>query len=133
MNAATIPPRVSVVTPFHDTSAHLRECIESILAQTHTNFELILQDNASSDGSSDIALEYARRDPRVTYFRLDELVPQVRNYNLALSRIDSASTYCKIVQADDWITPDCLRQMVEIAERSPRVGLISAYRLKGNL
>jgi glycosyltransferase involved in cell wall biosynthesis len=124
-------PRVSVVTPFHNTAAHLRECIASVLAQTCEDFEYVLQDNASTDGSTEIALEYAQRDPRIRYLRIDELQTQVRNYNLALTRIDPASTYCKIVQADDWITPECLQRMTAIAAQSPRIGLVAAYRFKG--
>ncbi|MFO1300360.1 MAG: glycosyltransferase family 2 protein [Burkholderiaceae bacterium] len=123
-------PLVSVVVPFYNTAKYLRECLESVLAQSYGNFELILQDNASTDGSTAIALEFAGKDPRIRYFRLASLVPQVPNYNLALERISPDSAYCKIVQADDWIYPECLRSMVAAARRSPRVGLVSSYRLK---
>lgn len=131
MQAPNEPPLVSVVVPFHNTAAYLRECLESVLAQTHQRFELIVQDNASNDGSTAIAEEFAQRDPRVRLFRLDSLLPQVENYNLALSRIDPASAYCKIVQADDWIFPHCLEAMVEVARRSDRIGLVSSFRLEG--
>lgn len=123
-------PLVSVVVPFYNTSKYLRECIESVLGQSYRNFELILQDNASDDGSTEIAVELAGRDERVKYFRLESLVPQVPNYNLALRRISAESAFCKIVQADDWIDPECLRSMVEAAQRSSRIGLVSSYRLK---
>lgn len=126
-------PLVSVVTPFYNTAKYLRECIESALNQSYENFELILQDNASNDGSTEIALEYSKRDPRIKYFRLERTVPQLRNYNRALERISATSAYCKIVQADDWIYPDCLRSMVEIAQTSPRIGLVSSYRLKDKM
>lgn len=125
-------PPVSVVTPFHNTAGHLRECIESVLSQSDGDFEYVLQDNASDDGSTEIALEYAQRDSRVRYFRVDELVSQVDNYNLALTRISPVSRYTKIVQADDWISRDCLREMVLLARTSARIGLVSAYRLRGD-
>jgi glycosyltransferase involved in cell wall biosynthesis len=131
MSATNPTPRVSVVTPFYNTADHLRECIESVLAQTCGDFEYVLQDNASNDGSTEIALEYARSDARVRYFRLDELLPQVRHYNLALTRISPASTYCKVVQADDWLGPECLEKMTRLADQHPRVGLVAAYRFKG--
>lgn len=124
-------PLVSIVTPFHNTARHLSECIDSVIAQSYEHFEFILQDNASNDGSTEIALEFADRDPRIRYFRLDSLLPQVENYNLALRRLTHGSAYCKIVQADDWIAGDCVRQMVEIAERSPRIGLVSSFALFG--
>lgn len=131
ISQASSCPLVSVVTPFHNTARHLHECVESVLGQSHEHFEFILQDNASDDGSTEIALEFARRDPRVKYFRVDRLLPQVANYNLALTRVSPGSAYTKIVQADDWIARDCLRLMVETAERSPRIGLVSSFHLRG--
>jgi glycosyltransferase involved in cell wall biosynthesis len=125
-------PKVSVVTPFYNTAKYLRAAIESVLEQTFTDFEYILADNCSTDGSSEIAKEYAARDSRVRYVRFDELIPQVPNYNRALRLIAPDSTYCKMVQADDWIFPSCLHEMVEIGDRHPTAGLISAYEMLGN-
>lgn len=123
-------PLVSVVIPFHNTAEFLREAIDSVLSQTYSNFELILQDNASNDGGTEIAEEAARRDPRVKFSRIGTLLSQVANYNLALTRISPDSVYCKIVQADDFIFDDCLQRMVDVAERSQRIGLISSFRLE---
>ena len=127
----TSAPLVSVVTPFHNTAAYLSECIQSVLAQTYTNFEYILVDNCSTDGSQEIASDFARRDPRIHFLKRHELLPQVSNYNAALERISERSEYCKIVQADDAIFPDCLRLMVEAFQQSDSVGLVSSYYLKG--
>ena len=124
-------PLVSVVTPFHNTEAYLAECIESVLAQTYSNFEYILVDNCSTDGSLEIAERYAERDPRIRLIRRPALLSQVQNYNGALTEISSASKYCKIVQADDFIFPDCLRLMVQTFEQSESIGLVSAYDFKG--
>ncbi|MGH9959112.1 MAG: glycosyltransferase family 2 protein [Pyrinomonadaceae bacterium] len=130
MASTSCVPLVSVVTPFHNTAAYLRECIQSVLSQSYEHFEYILQDNASNDGSSEIAREFTQRDARIKYLRMDELVPQVSNYNLALERISPLSVYCKIVQADDCIYKDCLRSMVDLAERSSQIGLTSSFRLQ---
>ena len=54
------PPLVSVVTPFHNEAPYLRECIASVVAQTWPRLEYILLDNASDDGSGEIAAECAR-------------------------------------------------------------------------
>jgi glycosyltransferase involved in cell wall biosynthesis len=124
---------VSVVTPFHNTAEYLAECIESVLAQTHRGFEYILVDNCSTDGSGEIAESYARRDPRIRLIKRTQLLSQVQNYNHALREISPGSQYCKIVQADDFIFPDCLRLMVKAFEQSGTIGLVSAYDLKGNL
>ena len=125
-------PLISVVTPFRDTAPYLAQCIESVLSQSHQDFEYILSDNCSSDGSTEIAEEYARRDARIRVIRQPQLLSQVRHYNQALSHISAASQYCKIVQADDYLFPDCLRLMAEAFAQSETIGLISAYDLKGN-
>jgi glycosyltransferase involved in cell wall biosynthesis len=123
-------PLVSVVTPFHNTADYLDECIRSVLAQTYAGFEYILVDNMSTDGSGEIAERWAKEDPRVRLVRTAELLPQVSNYNFALRHITPASKYTKIVQADDWIFPSCLAEMVALAERHPNVGLVSSYYLR---
>lgn len=125
-------PLVSVVTPFHNTETYLKQCIESVLAQSYTNFEYILVDNCSTDGSVEIAEKFAVLDARIRIVRRENLLSQVQNYNGALAEISGVSEYCKIVQADDWIFPDCLKLMVEVFERSESIGLVGAYDLKGN-
>jgi len=124
-------PLVSVVTPFYNSAPYLAQCIESVLAQSYSNFEYILSDNCSSDGSGDIVESYARRDPRIRLVRQPRLFPQVQHYNRALAQISDDSAYCKMVQADDGILPECLRLMVQAFEQSPSIGLVSAYDLKG--
>ncbi|MEO8675753.1 MAG: glycosyltransferase family 2 protein [Casimicrobiaceae bacterium] len=125
-------PLISVVTPFRNTAPYLAQCIESVLAQTYRSFEYILVDNCSDDGAIEIAESYARRDSRIRLYRQPDVLPQVRNYNNALTRIDESSWYCKIVQADDAIFPECLRLMAMAFEQSKSIGLVSSYYLKGN-
>lgn len=124
-------PLVSVVTPFFNTDRYLGECIESVLHQTYDRFEYLLVDNKSTDGSRRIAEEYAARDPRIRVIENDAFVDQLTNYNGALARIDAASRYVKVAQADDVLFPDCIRRMVELAESAPSVGLVSSYSLRG--
>jgi glycosyltransferase involved in cell wall biosynthesis len=124
-------PRVSVVTPFYNTAEYLAECIESVLSQTYSNYEYLLVNNKSSDGSREIAARYAAKDARIRLIDNDEFVPQLRNYNGALARIAADSQYVKFAQADDVIFPHCLVRMVELAEREPSVGIVSAYYLFG--
>jgi glycosyltransferase involved in cell wall biosynthesis len=120
---------VSVVTPFHNTEAYLAECIESVLSQSLENFEYILVDNQSTDRSGVIASEYAGKDRRIRLLRTERLLPQVPNYNFALEQIAPTSAYCKMVQADDWLFPRCLTEMVALAEAQPTTAIISSYRL----
>jgi glycosyltransferase involved in cell wall biosynthesis len=120
---------VSVVTPVYDDDAYLEECIRSVLAQSHQNFEYIICNNHSKDRSGEIAADYAATDSRIRVVSPPEFSPQARNFNFALREISSRSKYCKMLLSDDWLYPHCLQQMVDVAELSPRTGLVSAYRL----
>ena len=127
-----MPSFVSIVTPFHNTVDYLEQCIRSVLAQSYGNFEYLLCDNASTDGSSELAKSFADRDSRIRYLRFDALLPQVENYNRALERMRDDTIYCKVVQADDWLFPECLDKMVKLADRNPEVGVVAAYYIKGD-
>ena len=124
-------PLVSVVTPFYNTAEFLRECIESVLSQTYSNFEYILVDNQSTDGSAAIAAEFAARDQRIRVVRNERFVDQVPNYNGALLHVSAHARYVKIVQADDCIFPECLQRMVAAGEAYPSAAIISSYYLTG--
>ena len=124
---------MSVVTPFHNGAAYLSQCIESVLGQTYSIFEYILSDNCSTDGSGEIVQRYARNDPRIRLVRQPQFLSQVQHYNRALAEIAEDSTYCKMVQADDCIFPECLQLMVQAFAQSDSIGLVSAYDLKGKV
>jgi hypothetical protein len=86
-------------------------------------------DNQSTDRSGVIASEYAAKDRRIRLLRTERLLPQVPNYNFALEQIAPTSAYCKMVQADDWLFPRCLTDMVTLAEAQPTTAIVSSYRL----
>lgn len=126
-------PLVSIVTPFYNTVGFLAECIESVCNQSYQTWEYILVDNCSTDGSSELAAGYAARYPyKIRLVHTGSFLSQVQNYNFALSCISRDSKYCKMVQADDWIFPSCIRDMVQVAEANPAVGIVSAYELEGD-
>jgi glycosyltransferase involved in cell wall biosynthesis len=126
-------PLVSVVTPFYNTAEYLEECIRSVLAQDCADFEYLLCDNASDDGSSEIARRYAAQDSRIRYLRFEDHVPQVRNYNRALTFIHPHSRYCKVVQADDLLEAECLSAMVSVAHAHPTAGLVVGFYRQGDV
>ena len=126
-------PLVSVVTPFYNTEAYLAQCIESVLAQSYQNYEYVLVNNCSTDGSRAIVEKYAAADPRIRLLDNATFVGQSRNYNGALRQISPESRYCKVVQADDWIFPRCLEEMVRVAEAHPTVGIVGAFTLLQNV
>ena len=111
-------PLVSVVTPFYNTEPYLAECIESVLAQSFTNFEYILVDNCSTDQSHRVAETYAKRDPRIKLVTTSRFLQQIDNYNYAVSLCSRDSKYCKIVEADNYIFRECLLLMVKAFEQA---------------
>ena len=87
--------------------------------------------NHSTDGSVDIVSPYVAQFPqKIRLVHTDSFLSQVQNYNFALSLISPNSKYCKMVQADDWIYPECIQSMVELAEVHPKVGIVAAYELE---
>ena len=124
-------PLVSVVTPVYNGAEYLAECVESVLAQTYENWDYTIVDNASSDATPEIAQRFAARDARIRHLRFDELVGATANHNRAFDAISPASEFCKVVQADDWIYPECLSLMVDAAGVANTVGVVSSYQLWG--
>jgi glycosyltransferase involved in cell wall biosynthesis len=124
-------PLVSVVTPVYNGEKYLAECIESILAQTYQNWEYIIVNNRSTDRSLEIAESYAKQDTRIHIHNNQAFVGMIQNHNIAFRQIASESQYCKMVHADDWLFPECIMQMVKVAEAHPLVGIVGAYGLYG--
>jgi glycosyltransferase involved in cell wall biosynthesis len=122
-------PLVSVITPVYNGGRYLAECIESVLAQTYENWEYLIVNNCSTDSTLEIARSYAQRDARILVRDNETFLGKLENHNVALRQISSQSKYCKVVHADDWLFPECIMRMVELAEANPSVGIVGAYRL----
>jgi glycosyltransferase involved in cell wall biosynthesis len=125
-------PLVSVVTPVFNGAKYLRECIESVLAQTHRNWDYTIIDNCSTDKSLEIAQEYAEKHPRIKVHANKQFVGLVENHNIAFRSISSDAKYCKLLSADDWIYSECISKLVDLAERNPSVGIVSSYAINSN-
>ena len=126
-----VEPLVSILTPVYNGQKYLAECIDSVLSQTYQNWEYLIVNNRSTDGTLDLAQPYALRDPRVRVHTNEEFVNRGENHNIAFRRISPQSKYCKVVHADDWLFPNCLTEMVELAEAHPSVGVVGSYGLNG--
>jgi glycosyltransferase involved in cell wall biosynthesis len=126
-------PLVSVVTPVYNGAVYLRECIESVLAQTYSNWEYIIVNNCSTDETLQIAEEYARKEKRIRVHNNDQFLDVIANHNRAFTLISSNSKYCKQVSADDWLFPRCLSSMVRVAEANPSAGIIGSYQISGDV
>jgi glycosyltransferase involved in cell wall biosynthesis len=124
-------PLISVLTPVFNGEDYLAECVESVLAQTYSNWEYIIVNNCSTDRTLEIALEYAKKDSRIRVHNNSEFLGVIANHNLSFSLISPAAKYCKVVSADDFIFPECIMRMVQLAESNPAVGLVGTYLLAG--
>src|SRR5947209_4731653 len=124
-------PLVSVVIPVYNGADYLRECIESVLAQTYRNWDCTIVDNCSTDSTPAIANEYAEKDRRVKVARNQRLLPIIENHNHTIRQISAVSKYCKMLFADDWLYPSCIEQMVSLAEKHKPVGLVGGYTMDG--
>jgi len=123
-------PLVSVLTPVYNGEKHIAECIESVLAQTYQNWEYCIANNCSRDRTLEIANRYAKRDKRIRIHNNAEFVGCDANGNIALQQMSPASKYCKVVHADDWMFPECVMKMVEVAEANPMVAIVCSYGLR---
>lgn len=104
---------VSVILPVYNGERYLRECIDSILASTYTNPEIILVDDGSTDQSGSICDEYAQKDERIKVIHQENKgLVGARNCGLALSR----GTYIAFVDADDLVSPVFYEEMVAAIE-----------------
>jgi glycosyltransferase involved in cell wall biosynthesis len=123
-------PLVSVLTPVYNGEVYLTECIESVLAQTYHNWEYCIVNNCSTDRTLAIAEEYAKKDKRIRIHNNSNFVGCDANGNIAFQQISLESKYCKVVHADDWIFPECIMKMVELAEANPTVAIVGSYGLR---
>ncbi len=128
--ASTTPP-VVIVTPVYNGEKYLAECIESVLAQTLTDWQYIIVNNCSTDGSLDIAERYARNDDRIRVYSNDAVLPVIANFNRAAALVPPGARYLKFLCADDTLFPDCLQRMVAVAESNPSVQLVASYKIHG--
>ena len=116
----TLSPEISVIVPVYKAEKYLHRCVDSILSQTFTNFELILVDDGSPDGSGALCDEYARKDSRVK-------VIHKGNGGVASARqcgIDDATgIYTIHADPDDWVEPTMLEELYNkaVAENADMV------------
>jgi len=115
-------PKVSIGLAVYNGERYLRKAVESILGQTYADFELIISDNASTDGTPEICLEYAARDGRITYQRNATNIGGANNENLTFRM--AKGTYFRWAAHDDYLAPTLLEKCVAVLERNPSVVLV---------
>lgn len=122
-------PTVSIIVPIYNAEAYIRRCVDSILRQEYTDFELFLVNDGSTDSSGTICDEYAAADSRIHVIHKENTgVSDTRNV-----AIDQAQgTYLQFLDSDDWITPDATKLLVRAAtEHDCDMVIADFYRVVG--
>jgi len=112
-------PLVSIGLPVYNGERFLRETLEALLTQEFNDYELLISDNASTDGTEAIAREFAERYPRISYQRNAENLGAARNFELLVER--ARGTYFIWASAHDLLAPTFLSKCVEIMDSRPSV------------
>ncbi|MBQ5378830.1 MAG: glycosyltransferase family 2 protein [Paludibacteraceae bacterium] len=103
---------ISIIIPIYNTEAYLKGCLDSVLAQTERDVQVVLVDDGSTDGSAAIAQEYARQDTRVEYYH-QQHAGQSAARNLGQNY--AKGEYIAFVDADDTLAPDwCAKHLAAI-------------------
>lgn len=119
---------VSVMIPSYNTEKYIVETIRSVIAQTFTDWELIVVDDHSTDRTADIVARFAAEDARITLVRNPENLGMMRNWNYGLS-LCTAPYFVKLDCDDVW-APEMLQACYTILEQDTSVGMVfSKYRL----
>ena len=114
-------PLVSIGVPVYNGERFLRQALDTLLGQTLRDFELIISDNASTDGTADICRDYAARDARIRYIRQATNIGAPRNWNFVA--LEARGRYFKWAAANDFCDPRMLEKCVAVLNADPSVVL----------
>ena len=117
-------PRVSVIMPVYKVEAYVARAIESVQAQTMGDFEFLIVDDGSPDGSGAICDRYASQDPRIRVFHRENAgAPAARNFAMDRAR----GTYLCFLDSDDWVEPRMLQDMCALADAHDLQLVVAAF------
>lgn len=124
---------ISIIVPIYNSEKYLEECLESIINQNYTNFELILINDGSNDNSTNICEAYKKIDSRITVIHKENGgVSSARNYGLKIA----TGEYICFIDSDDYITFDYLIELIEnmqnldtdlVIQGNPNTDIYSSY------
>ncbi len=118
-------PRLSIGLPVYNGERHIGEALEALLGQTYEDFELIVSDNASMDGTSEICLRYARQDHRIRYIRQERNIGLVPNHIFVLQQ--ARGELFKSAAHDDLYARDLLARCVHALDDDPHAVLAHSW------
>jgi len=120
-------PKISVCIPSYNCAAYLAEAIDSVLAQSCTDFELLIIDDCSSDSSAEIIAGYVEKDQRIVSLRNEANLGMVANWNRCIEL--AKGEYIHYLFADDtFASPECLEKMLRVIESDPAISLVVSAR-----
>lgn len=125
MSAAAPTARLTIGLPVYNGEDYLAASINSLLAQTFTDFELIVSDNASTDGTRSVAESFAALDPRVRYVRHPVNLGSTENHNFVIR--EATGEFFKWASDDDLYAPDLLQRCIEALDARPEIALAHAW------
>jgi glycosyltransferase involved in cell wall biosynthesis len=121
-------PTLSIGLAVRNGRQDVGQCVESILDQAFTDFELVISDNASEDGTAERLEEYARDDPRIRLSVNDVNIGSHENMRKVLE--SSRGTLFRWISADDWLEPSCLGECVRALESHPdAIGVTTSFTI----
>ncbi|MGR3292444.1 MAG: glycosyltransferase [Candidatus Scalindua sp.] len=115
-------PKISVVMSVYNGEKYLREAVESILNQTFSDFEFLIMDDCSIDGTPKILNDYQQKDKRIKVIKNDRNMGLTRSLNMAIKQ--SSGNYIARMDADDIAIKERLEKQVDFMERNPDVVLL---------
>ena len=122
------PPKISVLVPTYNYARFLPEAIESVLAQDFKDFELLIVDDCSTDGTAEIVRPFCARDPRIRFLGNPKNLGMVNNWNRCLE--EARGKYAKFLFGDDRLChPQALGKLAALLEHHPSATLASSARV----
>lgn len=119
-------PLVSVCLPVFNGARYLAQAVDAILAQTYTDFELIIRDDNSTDDSPKILQKYEALDARIRYKKNEQKLGLFQNYNECMRA--AAGSYIKLYAQDDVLEPTAIEKMVAVLEQHEDVSLVTCSK-----
>ena len=123
-------PLISVIVPVYNKKKYLRRCLECLLGQDYKNLEIILVDDGSTDGSSEVIREFSQRYGIIrSFFQKNSGAASARNYGMRVAK----GEYLCFVDSDDYVFDNYISYMYKILQATKAdCSICSAYKLGEN-
>ena len=118
-------PQVSFAIPVRNGEKFIGKLLDSILAQTFQDFEIVISDNVSTDRTLEILAEYSARDPRIRYFQNESNIGQIENFNRVFDL--TCGKYVRWIGCDDWLEPEYTEDSVNALDSHPEWIGVTTY------